>query len=294
MIDALNNLFANSEILLAAMSGVFVASLLGSGHCAGMCGPIMLFAIGSLDTQQPERPRPKWRVHAAYHLGRGISYTAVGAAAGAAGAAIDLGGSLVGLQRLAGVVFGIMMIVMGAGLIAKHLGSRFGTLLRLPRLPKQHQQLIEHLSRRAMRLPPTPRAWTVGLLTPMLPCGWLYLYVIAAAGTGQPLFGAAVLVAFWAGTLPMLAGVGAGLELLSAPLRQKLPLLSGLVVVALGLMSVTGRLSMPTFSTETQRKLIAAQADGFILPDQEPLCCNPDSGSAQSSTDHEHVHPELP
>lgn len=294
MIDALSNLFANSEILLAAMSGVFIASLLGSGHCAGMCGPIMLFAIGSLDTQQPERPRPKWRIHAAYHLGRGISYTAVGAAAGAAGAAIDLGGSFVGLQRLAGVVFGIMMILMGAGLIANHLGSRLGSLLRLPRLPKQHQQLIEHLNRRAMRMPETPRAWAVGLLTPMLPCGWLYLYVIAAAGTGQPLFGAAVLLAFWAGTLPMLAGLGAGLELLSAPLRQKLPLLSGLVVVALGLMSVTGRLSMPTFSTEAQHKLIATQTDGFVLPDQDPLCCNPDSGSAQSSTDHEHAQPELP
>lgn len=296
MIQTLGNLFADSEILLAAMSGVCIASVLGSGHCAGMCGPIMLFAIGSLDTPQPQQP--KWRIHAAYHLGRGLSYTALGAAAGAAGAALDLGGSFVGLQRLAGVVFGTMMIVMGAGLIATHLGfqwgSQGGSLLRLPRLPKKHQQFVERLTGKAMGLPSTPRAWTVGLLTPLLPCGWLYLYVIAAAGTGRPLWGAAVLAAFWAGTLPLLASMGAGLELLSAPLRRRLPLLSGLLVVALGLLSVTGRLSMPAFSTDAQRSLLASQADGFVLPDQDPLCCNPDPGIPSSQADPEHVHQELP
>ncbi len=255
----------------AALLGVFVASVLGSGHCAGMCGPIMLFAIGSLDRAPKRHSPPKWRVHAAYHVGRALGYIALGTAAGAAGAAIDLGGSFVGLQRVAGTVFGLMMVLMGAGLIATSLGSRYK--LALPELPAAHQRLIERLHRFAMRWPATPRAWMVGLLTPLLPCGWLYLYVFAAAGTGSPLWGGAVLAAFWAGTVPMLAGVGAGIEALSAPLRKRLPLVSGLVVVVLGLSTVSGRLAMPTFSTDDQRALLAAQADGLVPPTAEPPCC---------------------
>lgn len=257
----------------AALVGVFVASVLGSGHCAGMCGPIMLFAIGSLDDATERRAPPKWRIHSAYHLGRALGYVALGTAAGAAGAAIDLGGSFVGLQRVAGIVFGVMMVLMGAGLIAASLGSGFKFGLALPKLPTAHQRLIERLHRFAMRWPATPRAWMVGLLTPLLPCGWLYMYVFAAAGTGSPLWGGAVLAAFWAGTVPMLAGVGVGIEALSAPLRKRLPLVSGLVVVVLGLSTVSGRLAMPSFSTDDQRALLAAQAEGLSVPTAEPPCC---------------------
>lgn len=269
------DLAANPSLTIAGiMAGVVVASVLGSAHCAGMCGPIMLFAIGSLDSA--ERPTSKRRIHLAYHLGRALSYTALGASAGAAGAAIDLGGGFVGLQRAAGIVFGAMMLAMGIGLIASH----FGTRLSLPRLPGRHQRLVESLHRGAMRLPAARRAWAVGLLTPLLPCGWLYLYVLAAAGTASPLVGGAVLLAFWAGTVPMLAGVGAGLEALSAPLRKRLPLVSGLVVVVIGLMSIAGRLSMPSFSSDEQRAILVSHTHGFTLPDQTPPCCNEEAADA--------------
>ena len=260
----------------AALVGVFIASLVGSGHCAGMCGPIMLFAIGSLDARAASTP--KWRVHLAYHLGRALSYTARGAAAGAAGAALDLGGAFVGLQRLAGLVFGTLMLIMGAGLIATSLGSGVAgdvkSKLRLPGFMKGQQRLIESMHRIAMRRPPVSRGWLVGLLTPLLPCGWLYLYVFAAAGTGSVMWGGAVLATFWLGTVPILAGLGIGLEALSAPLRQRLPLVSGLVVIAIGLSAVSGRHAMPSFSTDEQRALLAQQSQGLTVPDATPPCCN--------------------
>ena len=256
---------------LFTLGGVFIASLLGSGHCAGMCGPIMLFALGSLD--QPARS--KWRVHLAYHAGRGISYTLLGIIAGAAGAAMDLGGSFVGVQRIGGILFGIMMIAMGVGLMS----AKFGSRIQLPKLPERFQRFVEHLYRLAWSLPPVPRAWAVGQLTPLLPCGWLYMYVLAAAGSANMILGGLVLAVFWAGTVPILAGVGAGIELLSAPLRSRLPMISGLVVVVLGLMTVLGRLSLPTFSTEQQRSLLtshqgdSALGSSFVIPTQTPPCC---------------------
>lgn len=271
MLDTLLSSHPATLTTITVLGGVFIASILGSGHCAGMCGPIMLFALGSLD----KPTRSKWRVHLAYHLGRGISYTLLGVIAGAAGAAMDLGGSFVGIQRIGGIIFGIMMIAMGAGLISSKLSSR----VHLPKLPDRFQRVVEHLYRFAWSLPPVARALAVGQLTPLLPCGWLYMYVLAAAGSANMILGGMVLAAFWAGTLPILASLGAGIELLSAPLRSRLPMVSGLVVVTLGLMTVFGRFSLPTFSTEDQRSLLTSHQGGstlgssFVIPTQTPPCC---------------------
>lgn len=64
--------------------------------------------------------------------------------------------------------------------------------------------------RRLMDRPPVVRAAATGLFTTLLPCGWLYAFVVTAAGTGSgtPLHGAALMAVFWLGTLPMMLTVG--------------------------------------------------------------------------------------
>jgi hypothetical protein len=52
---------------LALLAGVFVASLLGSLHCAGMCGGIACFVGGTA---------ARGRALTLYHLGRLLSYAA--------------------------------------------------------------------------------------------------------------------------------------------------------------------------------------------------------------------------
>ncbi|MBE7450024.1 MAG: sulfite exporter TauE/SafE family protein [Kofleriaceae bacterium] len=42
------------------------------------------------------------------------------------------------------------------------------------------------------------RAALLGLLSAALPCGWLWAFVVVAAGTGSPVGGALVMTAFWA------------------------------------------------------------------------------------------------
>ena len=45
----------------------------------------------------------------------------------------------------------------------------------------------------------------VGLLTALLPCGWLYTYVTASIATRNPFTGTMVMFLFWLGSLPALS-----------------------------------------------------------------------------------------
>ncbi|MEZ4456627.1 MAG: sulfite exporter TauE/SafE family protein [Gemmatimonadales bacterium] len=88
---------------------------------------------------------------------------------------------------------------------------------------------------RGRALPPLGRASLLGLVTAALPCGWLFAFVAAAAATADPLRGALTMAVFWTGTVPAVAGAGLMLARLAGPLRARLPLVSGAVLVGFGL-----------------------------------------------------------
>ena len=48
--------------------------------------------------------------------------------------------------------------------------------------PRFMQRLVQAGHRRAMNRSPVARAALIGLLTTLLPCGWLYAFVVTAAG----------------------------------------------------------------------------------------------------------------
>jgi len=85
------------------------------------------------------------------------------------------------------------------------------------------------------------RALIIGLCTTLLPCGWLYAFVITAAGTASPIFAAATMFAFWLGTLPMLVTMGAGVRSVLGPLQRRVPVATAIVLLAAGLYTIAGR-----------------------------------------------------
>ncbi|MDE3128896.1 MAG: sulfite exporter TauE/SafE family protein, partial [Gemmatimonadota bacterium] len=93
--------------------------------------------------------------------------------------------------------------------------------------------------------PPVARAAVTGLLTTLLPCGWLYTFVVTAGGTGGAVDGAGVMAVFWLGTVPILLAVGLGAQRLLGPVARRLPLASAAMVLVLGLLSISGRLRPP-------------------------------------------------
>ena len=120
-----------------------------------------------------------------------------------------------------------------------------------------------------------PRAATIGLLSALLPCGWLYAFAVIAAGTASAAWGAAVMTAFWLGTVPVLASLGVGVQALTGTLGRRIPLATALLLVALGLYTIAGRWAIPASAFETPAAAIGADPLEQVetLQQGKPPCC---------------------
>jgi len=222
----------------ALAATVFVGSLLGSLHCAGMCGGFVSFYAGA----DAGRGGPgRLRAHLSYHGGRLATYVALGALAGAVGSAVDRAGTLAGIGRLAAVAAGAIMAAWGIVLLLQALDVR----LPWARVPARISRWLAPAYRRVAGQPPVVRALLLGLLSTLLPCGWLYAYAVVAAGTGRAGEGALVMAAFWLGTVPVLAALGGGIQLAVGPLRRRLPVVTSAALIAVGLLTLWTRASVP-------------------------------------------------
>ncbi len=223
--------------MIALAGSVFVAGLLGSAHCAGMCGSFACLASGGDASAGPRALRSS----AGYNLGRLASYAALGAIAGAAGAGLDRAGRIAGLARPAAIVAGILLILWGTASLLSALGVRVPMLDIPPALATRIARAVRAVQER----PPMIRALAVGALSAALPCGWLYAFVATSSAAGSAIGGATVMAAFWLGTVPMMVAVGMGAQKLLGPFRRRLPVLTASMLVILGVLTVSGRLSAP-------------------------------------------------
>jgi len=215
---------------------VLVASLLGSLHCAGMCGGFVAFYAGGDRSSGWSRALS----HAAYSLGRLLTYTLLGIMAGILGRALDLAGAQSGLQRGAALIAGGLMMGWGLVMLLQIKGLRIST-----HMPPFFQRMVQDALGQLGDKPPVLKALILGLLSTLLPCGWLYAFAITAAGTGDPLRGAMVMAAFWVGTLPVLLTLGMSVQALAGPLRRHLPVMSALVLIVIGAWTVLDRSRIP-------------------------------------------------
>jgi len=250
----------------ALLLTVFIASVVGSLHCIGMCGPFVAFYSGA-DSSGGAR---RLLSHAAYSGGRLCTYAVLGIAAGAVGAAVDVAGSLAGLQRIAAFGAGITMILWGVLALLQVRGFR---IFKHPAGGGR----VALAFRRGFSLvgdkPPIVRAGMVGLLSGFLPCGWLWAFVVTAAGTGSALTGAAVMAAFWAGTVPALLAVGLGAQLVSAPLRRHAPAITAVLLVCLGLYAILGRPASVDAAIHKHEQMQRSEAHVPSPEDGADSCC---------------------
>lgn len=222
--------------MTALALGVLGASLLGSVHCAGMCGGLVAVYAGGA-----ARGREAWTAHAAYNGGRLLAYTTLGGLAGLAGAALDLAGAAAGLQRVAAAVAGTLIIVWGLATLLESRGIR----VPVPRASRFVRGIAGRMLGRVASTRAPTRGLVMGLLTGLLPCGWLWAFVVTAAGTGSGLDGVVTMTAFWVGTLPVMTTVGMGVAAMTGPLRRHLGAVTGVLLITVGLLAVTGRLRAP-------------------------------------------------
>ncbi len=179
----------------------FLAGLLGSGHCLGMCGPIVLL----MENPQVQAADSKSTIRRLiYNAGRGLFYMLLGTIAGALGLV---------LTKVAGVGPGLSILRILAALLVIALGLNLLINLQiLGYLEKSGTLLWRRLSPLARHVLPisTPaRALGAGFVWGALPCGLVYSAVAIAATTGSAIGGGLIMLAFWSGTLPALLLAGA-------------------------------------------------------------------------------------
>jgi uncharacterized protein len=222
---------------------LFLVGLLGSVHCVAMCGGIvgaLSLAPRPVAAAFPVPVRVAGRAHAslanvgAYNLGRISSYMIAGAlAGGAAGSARALAG-LPALQAGGYWLANLMLVALGLYLMDAWRG-----LAWLEQGGRGLWRHIQPLMRHVGRPDTAPKMVAAGFLWGWLPCGMVYSALVTAMLSGSAAGGAAAMLAFGLGTLPMLLALGlAGARLRSFLSRRDVRVASGLVVLGFGLLGL--------------------------------------------------------
>lgn len=206
---------------MTALWLIAAAAFVGSFHCVAMCGPFVAFYSLHL--------RPvHWRHHLSYQLGRLIAYLALGSAVGLLGQGLFALSGTISLQRALTIGLGVTMIAWGL----THLVG-----LRKRRIRAPHQllsRLIGTPSRSA-----TP--FLIGLLSTLLPCGYLYAFAFAAGASGHPISAMLAMSVFWLGTLPALLAVSLASHWMNPAIWRNLERLTPLFLIVFGVLAVTGK-----------------------------------------------------
>jgi uncharacterized protein len=184
-------------------STAFLLGLVGSLHCAGMCGPLALALPRAGNTASAY---VLGRV--AYNAGRIITYCLLGIIFGLMGYIL----LLAGLQRWVSIALGVALLL---GLFAsRRLALAQPVTAAVNRLKSSMSLLLRRRSLAGLA--------ALGLLNGLLPCGLVYVACAGAAATGSTWASAAYMAAFGLGTVPMMLAISLSGRLVPAALRLKL------------------------------------------------------------------------
>ncbi len=197
-----------------------VMGLLGSLHCAVMCGPIAI----ALAAQ-----KPAFQVTMlAYHAGRITSYLVIGMLIGLVGKGLYLAG----LQQFLSVLAGVMLLALYA------LPQALGHTFFLHRWITFFSQNLKKWIRPYFHNRSVAGRYATGVLNGLLPCGLVYVAAAGAVATGSPASGAAYMFFFGMGTLPMMLGVQLFSGKLMPMIQQKWRRVTTVVIVSMAILFI--------------------------------------------------------
>ena len=203
---------AHIDLISLALLG-----LLGTRHCLGMCGPLIIAFPSRVGTIT---------AHLWYHLGRVGTYTFVGVVMGTVGSLVELGG-LARLQVALAALAAVFLLLFGLdriGLIKEPGVLRVANPARIPGYGAVRRAST---GKRPVHMLP------VGLVMGLLPCGLSFAAFARALPSGGPLEGGVLLVSFGAGTLPGLLLLGTAASRLMHRYRALSEILAGVLMIAM-------------------------------------------------------------
>ncbi len=209
---------------------LFLLGLIGTGHCLGMCGPLVLAL--------PVRSG-KISGHVFYHLGRICTYLLTGSLLGTVGSGLKEAASSQSFQAPTGFLWAQMVlsllassVMLGFGLIrlgvvAEPAWMSGATPAKLPGFARIQKKVWVERRERAI--------FWFGVLLGFLPCGLSWGVFAKSLATGSVFWGAMAALAFGLGTLPGLLLLGGGLGSWMQRYRAWSDLVSGLMMVGMSI-----------------------------------------------------------
>jgi sulfite exporter TauE/SafE len=192
---------------LTLASTAFLAGLLGSGHCFGMCGGIAA-GLGAMAPGKTLFPALQ------FNFARLVSYMLLGAlSAGILGELSDFAQ----IGRWLRLLTALMILMIGLRFL-----FNFGGLAWIERGGSVLWKKILPIAMKASARPGWTGRVALGVCWGLLPCGLVYTLLLTAASTGSPVEGALVMMSFGLGTLPSMLGLTMAAPLLNTILKDTL------------------------------------------------------------------------
>jgi sulfite exporter TauE/SafE len=185
----------------------FLIGLLGSFHCIGMCGPI---AIALPVPKSSNLSFITGRI--LYNLGRVVTYSFLGALLGLLGGRIALAGA----QQVVSIVLGFVIII--AVLLPQKYKNYFAQHPITQKLAQPLKANIGVLFKKGT----FSAMFLIGILNGFLPCGFVYIGLAGSITSGDAASGAAVMVLFGLGTVPVMFTASVFGKFINMGIRTKL------------------------------------------------------------------------
>ena len=217
---------------LGVVFTAFMAGVLGSGHCFGMCGGIAT-GLGTVSAHKTVKG-PQALSAVLFNFGRLLSYAALGLLSawilGQAGEILNVPKWSMILRLLTAV----MILLIGLQFL-----FNWQLLGGLERAGARVWKIVLPLAVRASSLPGGSGRLLLGLCWGLLPCGLVYSILLTAAAASTPLSGALIMLSFGLGTLPSMLGMSLAAPALAAFLSDRWARrLMGAAMVLLAVLSV--------------------------------------------------------
>lgn len=212
-------------VLISAL----LLGLMGSFHCAGMCGPIAI-ALPLHGNRLPQ----KIYGGALYNLGRTVTYGVMGAVFGLLGQGVRM----MGFQQKVSIIMGAIMIisVFFPSLFKNQYSNEKSWISLVGKLKSSIARMFAIRSFSSL--------FFIGLANGLLPCGLVYIAIAGAIGTGEVVYGSLYMLMFGLGTIPMMLSIAIAGNVLSLNIRKKINRLIPVLVIFVGLFFILRGLSL--------------------------------------------------
>ena len=216
----------------------FTIGLIGSLHCLGMCGPLILAYSFRYKTASGVPGGVGTGLagafvhHLAFHAGRVLTYGILGALVAALFESLEV-------HRFSMQYRGSFLVLAGILLFA--LGLVILRIFPLPSLAVRFLSPPSSLGNKMGRLASSGSVSSrigLGLTAGLLPCGLTWAMLITAASTLNPAKGMLTMISFGLGTMPLLLLTGVSASFLSIKTRLLGERTAGVFVILMGLLLV--------------------------------------------------------